>query len=145
MKSLILYHSRTGTTRKYGEEIANFLKKNDVESNVTSIDEFKKEDLDNVSFVFLGCWTSGLMIMGQHPEKEWIDFVRQVPELGDKKIGLFTTYKIATGSMFKKMKKNIPNANGNVSLLLKSRNGSLSINDQLNLLDFTKDRPTKFS
>jgi flavodoxin len=138
MKGLIVYHSRTGKTQKMGEEIKTFLKKNGIESDIASMNEVKKESVKDYNFVFLGCWTSGLMIFGQHPEKEWINFVKELPLMSDKQIGLFTTYKIAAGSMFKNMKKSIPNANGNVCLQMKSRDGILSITDQLNLLDFIK-------
>jgi flavodoxin len=138
MKGLILYQSKTGKTRRMAEEIKTFLNKNNVEIDVTPINEFKKDNLGEYNMVFLGCWTSGFMVFGQRPEKDWINFAHNLPELNDKMVGLFTTYKIAAGSMFKNMKKQIPGANGNIKLQMKSRDGSLSVTDQLNLLELMK-------
>jgi flavodoxin len=138
MKGLIVYSSKTGKTKKMGEEIATFLKKNDIETSITPVEEIKNKNVNEYNYVFLGCWTSGLMILNQHPNQDWVNSIKNLPEMTDKKIGLFTTYKLATGSMFKKMKKAIPNANGNIRLEMKSRNGLLSVTDQLNLLELIK-------
>jgi flavodoxin len=123
-KALVVYNSQRGTTRKYAEEIGKFLEKDTIEANVVSIYKCSLEDIKKADYIFLGCWTSGLMIIFQHPENIWVDFARKIPDFYGKKIALFTTYKLATGSMFKKMKKYIKN--GKSVLELKSRNGLLS-------------------
>ena len=66
------------------------------------------------------------MIFNQHPEKKWVDFANQLPVINNKKIVLFTTYKIATGSMFKKMKERLKCDSKFIKLELKSRNGKLN-------------------
>jgi flavodoxin len=137
MKGLVVYHSRTGITKRYGEEIKAYLQKNGVSADIVSIREFRKEQLGGTDFVFLGCWTSGLMILLQYPEKEWIVFAQSLPDLGKRKIGFFTTYKMATGNMFKKMKKYVVSSNG-IELALKSKTGSLSESDKNQLLNFIK-------
>ena len=35
-KAVIIYHSKTGTTKKYGEEIGEYLKNKGVDAQVTS-------------------------------------------------------------------------------------------------------------
>jgi hypothetical protein len=66
------------------------------------------------------------MILLQHPEKAWVDFSQRLPDLSGKKIGLFTTYKLATGSMFSGMRKRLRCSRGDVTIELKSRDGHLT-------------------
>ncbi|HNW50088.1 MAG TPA: flavodoxin family protein [Prolixibacteraceae bacterium] len=124
-KALIVYNSKTGITKKFGQEIDNFCIQNGLKTEIVSIDEFKKEALDGIDYLFLGCWTSGLMILLQHPEQSWVKFADSLPQLKGMKIVLFTTYKLATGSMFKKMMAHIKCDPTNIVLELKSRNGKL--------------------
>lgn len=95
-----------------------------------SIKDYREEILEGASYIFLGCWTSGLMVILQKPEQEWVDFAAKLPGIPDAKIALFTTYKILTGSMFRNMYKKIKNWFAHPSLELKSRNGMLSENDK---------------
>ncbi len=124
-KALVLYHSRTGTTKKMARAIAECCMQKNVDANAMSISNFKLEDMDKVDYLFLGCWTHGLLIFNQHPTVEWMEFVADLPDLNDKKVVLFTTYKIATGSMFRRMKSKLPSLKS-VEMTLKSRNGKLS-------------------
>jgi flavodoxin len=124
-KALIVYNSKTGITKKFGQEIDSFCSKNGLKTEIVSIDEFKKEALVGIDYLFIGCWTSGLMILLQHPDQLWVKFADSLPELKGMKIILFTTYKLATGSMFKKMKAHIKSDPTNIVLELKSRNGKL--------------------
>jgi len=135
-KALILYNSKTGTTKRFALEIAEFLKKNNLDTTVASIFEFDSNDTGNSEYVLLGCWTSGLMILFQHPERVWVEFSKQLADLSGKKIGLFTTYTIATGSMFKNMRRHVNSSSGNSGLELKSRRGDLSEADKRELLRF---------
>ena len=135
-KALILYNSKTGTTKRFALEIAEFLKKNTLDTTVASIFEFDSADIGNSEYVLLGCWTSGLMILFQHPERVWVEFSKQLPDLSGKKIGLFTTYTIATGSMFKNMRRHVNSRSGVSGLELKSRRGDLSEADKRELLRF---------
>jgi hypothetical protein len=86
--------------------------------------------LNNVDFVLFGSWTNGLMVILQHPDKEWVNFAAKLPSKPDMKVALFTTYKILTGSMFRNMYKHLKGKYATPSLELKSRNGSLSEEDQ---------------
>ena len=125
-KAVIVYQSQTGTTKKYGEEISSFLLENGIETIITSVKDFKAESIINADYLFLGCWTSGLFILLQHPEKEWVTFAKSLPKLNGTKVIFFTTYKLATGSMFRNMKKCVDDKTSNLVGELKSKNGLLS-------------------
>lgn len=135
-KALIIYNSRKGTTKKLGEEIGNFLHTKNISSKVIPIYDFDEKETDEYDYVLLGCWTSGLFVIMQHPQKDWINFTKRLPNLINKKVGLFTTYKLATGSMFKKMRIPLVDKAGNINLELKSRNGLLSNSDTEELIKF---------
>lgn len=125
-QALVIYHSQTGTTRRMGIDIRNFCKANGIEPKFLSTSEYTPDVLENTDYLFLGCWTHGLFFFLQHPEKAWVEFAEKLPVLTDKKIVLFTTYKIATGSMFKQMRKRLKCKPENILLELKSRNGDLN-------------------
>lgn len=128
--AVIIYHSKTGTTKKYAEEITSYLEAKGISVRLSSTQVFKEEILNDADYVFLGCWTSGLMVLLQHPEKAWVDFAAKLPSMPDVKVALFTTYKILTGSMFRNMYDHIKEKFSAPSLELKSRNGSLSAADK---------------
>lgn len=131
-KAIIIYQSKKGTTKKFGEEIGAFLSQNNVGSKVKSVQDFNPDDMATADYVFLGCWTNGMFLMFQHPDKAWAKFAEKLPALDNKKMALFTTYKIATGVMFKAMKKHIKTSDHLPEL--KSRNGGLSEQNKTDLL-----------
>lgn len=137
-KALIIYHSKTGTTKKYGFAIRDFLLCQGIEAKAIPIQNFVPEDLNNTEIILLGCWTSGLFIMMQHPDKEWVEFAQKLPDLNVKKIGLFTTYKLLTGSMFASMNKHLKTKSAKIGLTLKSRSINLSEQNKLKLKTFVQ-------
>ena len=126
----ILYHSKTGTTWKYAEEIKNYLESKGISARISPIQAYREDLMNEVDYVFLGCWTSGLMVILQHPEKEWVDFAVKLPATPSAKLVLFTTYKILTGSMFRKMYQQVQDRFSKPSLELKARNSVLSAADK---------------
>jgi len=71
--------------------------------------------------------THGLFVILQHPDKTWRQYAKQFPNLNGKKTGFFTTYKLATGSMFVRMNKVLKGKlDKPVKFNLKSKNGKLS-------------------
>ena len=126
MKTSIIYNSHSGTTKAYAEEIGNFLSGHGIECKISSIYNYDKEDLLSSDLVMLGCWTSGLMIFAQHPEKAWKNFVKDMPVIKKKTIALFTTYKIATGSMFRKMENILGEKSAPPKAILKSKSKQLT-------------------
>jgi hypothetical protein len=53
-------------------------------------------------------------------------FAEKLPDIKGKKIGLFTTYKLATGSMFRKMAACLEGKTDEIKLNLKSRSQRLT-------------------
>ena len=100
----VVYRSATGTTRRLAEEIGAHLESRGVTTTVQSVGDADPAALAGVDLVLLGCWTSGLFVVAQHPDEPWLAFVRELPALGKARVGLFTTYKLATGSMFGRMR-----------------------------------------
>jgi flavodoxin len=125
MKALVVYHSKNGTTQKMAQEIVNKLKKNNSEVVAGSLKEITQNDIESADQLYLGCWTSGKFVFGQKPEKEWIEFADNLPAVQNKKTVLFTTYLLATGSMFRNMKKYIQPKGYKVIGSMKSRSGRM--------------------
>jgi flavodoxin len=122
----VVYRSATGTTRRLAEEIGAHLESRGITTTVQSVGDADAASLAGVDLVLLGCWTSGLFVVAQHPDEPWMAFVRGVPPLGPTRFGLFTTYKLATGSMFRRMRAALAGKADRVDLELKSRDGHLS-------------------
>jgi flavodoxin len=137
MKAAIIYQSKTGITKKYAESIGNFLTNKGIINSIVSIKDYRPEIIDEVDLVMIGCWTSGLMIFFQHPDNKWIRFAKKLPPLNNKKVGLFTTYKLATGSMFRKMRQYLKIENPGIEL--RSKNGMLSKQDQERIIALTEN------
>ena len=125
-KAIIIYQSKSGTTKYFGHNIGEYLKSKGIDNSVKSIHDIEPKQVSKYDIVLLGCWTQGLFIALQHPEKEWVNFTSRIPELKNKKIGLFTTYKLATGSMFRKMESPILSKTDRIDLVLKSRSEELN-------------------
>jgi hypothetical protein len=129
----VVYRSATGTTRRLAEEIGAYLESRGVTATVRSVGEYDPASLAAADYVLLGCWTSGLFVVAQHPDEPWLAFARDVPVLGHARVGLFTTYKLVTGSMFPKMRTALAGKADRIDLELKSRNGHLSDSGRLAL------------
>ena len=122
----VVYRSATGTTRRLAEEIGAHLETRGITTTVQSVGDADPVALAGVDLVLLGCWTSGLLVVAQHPDAPWMAFVRDLPALGPARVGLFTTYKLATGSMFGRMRTALAGKADRIDLELKSRDGHLS-------------------
>lgn len=142
--ALVVYRSHTGVTRRYGEEIAAHLRTRGIDARVVSVGECDFDSLASVDYLLLGCWTSGMFVIMQHPDGPWLNFVRAMPTLnrtasngmGLPKVALFTTYQLRTGSQFSKMRQALKGKTPAPVLELKSRNGRLSDADRKHLSDF---------
>lgn len=135
-KAVVLYNSQTGTTGNYAREIGKYLEEKEVGVQVSSIEDYQQEILAEADYVFLGSWTKGMMVLFQHPDAVWKEFVNGLPNMPGAKISLFTTYKILTGSMFKNMAKELQDKFTAPALELKSRDGTLSRQDKQALDQF---------
>jgi flavodoxin len=122
----IVYRSHTGTTRRLADEIAEHLRTRGVEATVASVGEVDIRSLADVDFLLLGCWTNGLFVVHQHPDEPWLAFARDLPALSHPRVGLFTTYKLVTGTMFARMRAALAGKIPQMDFELKSRSGHLS-------------------
>lgn len=140
-RALVVYRSHSGVTRRYGEAIGAFLNGKGIATQVVSVGDCDMAALAGVDYVLLGCWTSGLFVVAQHPDEPWLAFVRDMPAFGAAngaapKIGLFTTYKLRTGSQFPRMRAALAGKTAAPEVELKSRNGLLSRADEEALAGF---------
>jgi flavodoxin len=137
-KAIIIYNSHTGITKKYAEALGSFLQSKNIEIRIKPISEYDKNMSLDADYLMLGSWTSGLFLFGQHPDKEWVKFAQQFPQNTIPNVVFFTTYKLATGTMFKNMKKHLSIKAENIKIELKSRNGKLSDFDMAMLENLLK-------
>jgi hypothetical protein len=102
-----------------------------------SVHDVQPEDFVRSDLILLGCWTSGLFFILQHPDKTWKEYAAGFPDLKGKKVGFFTTYLTATGSIFRKMYQNLKDKLAEpVTLNLKSRNPKLSEDNKAMIKEF---------
>ena len=134
--ALIVYRSRSGTTHRLAEEIGAFVAGRGVTPTVVSVGDCDVKRVNEADYILLGCWTNGLFIILQHPDQPWIDFARDLPAISSARVGLFTTYKLATGSMFGQMRTHLAGKISTFGLELKSRNGHLSEQNKRDLERF---------
>ena len=135
-KAIIVYRSHSGVTRRYGEAIGRYLGGLGIVTSVASVGDCDFASVGGADYLLLGCWTSGLFLVRQHPDEPWLAFVRDMPESRGPRVALFTTYKLATGSQFAKMRAALAGKTGAPELELKSRDGSLSAADEKSLEKF---------
>jgi flavodoxin len=136
--ALVIYNSKNGTTKNYAEEISRYFNNHDVSASVTSIEEFDEKMLQNIDYLLLGCWTSGLFFFLQGPDKEWNNFASRLPSFNNVKVGFFTTYKVLTGSMFKNMAKRLKGKMEKHMVELKSKDGHFTLDNSIALAEFIK-------
>lgn len=137
MKATVLYYSHKGKTAGYAREIAMYLWSQGLHVSLCSISDFDRSKLQQTDLLLLGCWTSGWFLVGQHPHRKWTAFVRTLRDKLPAKVLFFTTYKIHTGSMFRRMQQAAGIPCSSSILRLKSRTGRLSENDKNVLNRFT--------
>lgn len=138
MSSAEVYcRSRTGITQKLADNIAAVLTGKGLSVRNTPIPENGLTESTNAAanaeVILLGCWTGGLIFFLQHPDKQWKEFAQSLPPLDGKKVCLFATYKVATGSMFKRMEQQLQSPGPSDILILRSKNGTLSAEDTARL------------
>ncbi|MBN1143537.1 MAG: flavodoxin domain-containing protein [Bacteroidales bacterium] len=137
-KAVVIYQSKTGITKKFAEAIGAYAAEKGIDVQTLSIAEYTSGIAEKADYVFLGCWTSGfLLFFLQHPDGPWKQFAAGLPALSGK-VALFTTYKVATGSMFNSMRKHLRMDASKPVVELRSRNGSISEEHKVALDAFLK-------
>jgi flavodoxin len=135
-KALIIVQNKNNTTRKFGEEIAEFLLKRGLFAELIPINNFEPKTLEGADYLLLSGWRNGSVF--SRTDNEWINFVKRLPTLNGIKTALFATYKIFPGGMFRRMKKYLKEKTDNLAFTFKSSDGSLSVSDKLTLNDFIR-------
>jgi flavodoxin len=137
-KALIIVQSKNSPTKKFGEEIAEFLLYRGLSAELVPIDSFEPKKLEDADYLLLSGWRNGSLFSHNHPDNEWAAFVKKLPTLNGLKTALFTSYKFFSGGMLRSMKKYLANKTGNLEFAFTSRDGSLSVSDKLTLNEFLK-------
>jgi len=135
-KALIIIQNDNHKTKRFGEEIAEFLLNRGLSAELVPINNFETKKLEGADYLLLSGWHSGLLFSKK--DNEWISFVKRLPTLKGIKTALFATYNVFPGAMFRKMKKYLGEKTDNLSFTLKSSDGSLSVSDKLDLNDFIR-------
>jgi flavodoxin len=135
-KAIIIFQSKNNTTKKFGEEIAQFLLKRGLAAELIPINNFEPKKLEGADYLLLSSWRNGSLGSLTQPDNEWAAFVKSLPTLEGIKTALFTTYKIFSGGMLRRMKKYLKGKTHNLEYAFTSRDGSLTISDKLTLNDF---------
>ena len=135
-KALIIVQNKDNTTKKFGEEIADFLLNRGLAAELIPINNFEPKKLEGADYLLLSGWSNGILF--SRTDNEWVNFVKRLPTLNGIKTALFATYKILPGSMFRSMKKYLREKTDNLSFTFKSSDGTLSVSDKLDLNDFIR-------
>ena len=135
-RALIIVQNKNNSTKRFGEQIAEFLFKRGLTAELIPINNFEPNKLDGADYLLVGGWRNGSIF--SKSDNEWESFVKKLPTLNGIKTALFATYKIFPGSVFKKMRKYLNGKTDNLSFDFKSRDGYLSVSDKLDLNDFIK-------
>ncbi|NNG26346.1 MAG: flavodoxin family protein [Ignavibacteriaceae bacterium] len=137
-KALIIVQGENNPTKKFGEEIAEFLLGRGLSAELVPIDSFEPKKLEGADYLLLSGWRNGALFSPKNPDNEWAAFVKKLPTLKGIKTALFTSYKLFSGGMLRRMKKYIGKKTENLDFAFTSRDGSLSISDKLTLNEFIK-------
>jgi flavodoxin len=135
-KALIVFQSKNTSAKKYGEEIAHFLHKRGLTAELMPINNFEPKKLEEADYLLLSGWRNGSFFSLAQPDAEWQTFVKRLPTLEGIKTALFTTYRLFSGGILRSMKKYLKEKTKNLDFAFVSRDGSLSISDQMALNDF---------
>lgn len=135
-KAVIVIQNKNSTTKKYAEEIAQFLLNRGLTAELIPINSFEPKKLEEADYLLVSGWKNGSLFSAKHPDSEWVSFVNKLPTLNGIKTALFTTYHLFSGGIVKSMKKYLGRKTDKLEFAFTSRDGSLTISDKLTLNDF---------
>lgn len=135
-KALIIVQNKNKTTRKFGQEIMDFLLNRGLSAELIPINNFEPQKLEGADYLLLSGWSNGIPF--SRTDNEWVSFVKRLPTLNGIKTALFDTYKIFPGGIFRRMKKYLREKTDNLAFTFKSSDGTLSVSDKLDLNDFIR-------
>lgn len=137
-KAIIVIQNNNKTTKRFGEEIASFLLKRGLAAELIPINSFEPNKLEGADYLLLSGWNNGHLFSTRQPDSEWAAFVKNLPTLNGIKTAMFTTYKLFSSSVLKRMKKYLNGKTENLEFAFTSRDGSLSIPEKMAINDFIR-------
>lgn len=137
-KAIIIVQNKNKTTKRFSEEIAEFLLLRGLSAELIPISSFEPKKLEGADYLLLSGWKNGSMLSFTKPDNEWENFVKSLPTLNGIKTALFTTYHFFSGMILKKMKKYLGAKTENLEFAIASRNGSLTVADKMTLNEFIR-------
>jgi len=135
-KAVIVIQNKNSTTKKYAEEIAQFLLNRGLTAELIPINSFEPKKLEEADYLLVSGWKNGSLFSAKRPDSEWVSFINKLPTLNGIKTALFTTYHLFSGGIVRSMKKYLGRKTDNLEFAFTSRDGSLTISDKLTLNDF---------
>jgi flavodoxin len=123
MRVAIVYDSETGRTKAAALEMAEIVRAAGHDCSVEPAWEADAAAVSTADAICVGCWTQGLFIVAQHPTDRAMLFVDRLPPLDGKPAAVFTTYKLAVGSMLDQLATRLEGRGARVSGRFKARGG----------------------
>src|SRR5512135_2423616 len=102
-KAVIVIQNKNSTTKKYAEEIAQFLLNRGLTAELIPINSFEPKKLEEADYLLVSGWKNGSFFSAKRPDSEWVSFVNKLPTLNGIKTALFTTYNLFSGGIVKSM------------------------------------------
>jgi flavodoxin len=136
-KAIIIIQNSNNTTKRFGEEIANFLLKRGLMAELIPINSFEPRKLEGADYLLLSGWRND-HLFSKNPDSEWSNFIKKLPTLKGVRTALFTTYKLFSNRLIKKMKKELSEKTEELDYAFTSRDGSLSIPEKMAINDFIR-------
>ena len=130
-KAVVLYYSHKGKTARYAREIAMYLWSKGLSVSLSAVTDYDPARLGEADFLITG-W----------PHERWRDFSRGIAgRVPAGRTLLFTTYKIRTGSLFRRMREALGLTGRDEVPCLASRSGLLTEADKSRLDLFIHSSP----
>jgi len=102
MRLVIVYDSRTGTTKASADKMAELATSKGHDCSVAAVQDADPADVSSADAVCVGSWTEGLFFILQHATKATMEFIDTL-SLEGKPAAVFCTYKTSPGKMLPKM------------------------------------------
>ena len=80
-KAIIIFQSKNSATKKFGEEIAQFLLNRGLATELIPINNFEPKKLEEADYLLLSGWRNGSIFSKRQPDSEWVTFVKSLPTL----------------------------------------------------------------
>jgi flavodoxin len=102
VRVVIVYDSRTGTTKAAAEEMAQVAVAAGHGATAVAVQAASPVDVSATDAVCVGSWTEGLFFIRQHATKATMEFIDSL-SLDGTPAAVFCTYKTSPGKMLDKM------------------------------------------